>query len=287
MSAARYPADCRRHGHVHGRRRLCPGDVRREHHRQRHRDYLSGRTAARESRDRRGGHQRGARRGRPSHAPVGGQRPLGRKTISTRLNSVVPQSPHWDARPPKLRRERIEEPLYPGRRPLWNYSPGIPVRPGTFARSLHASWTGAAGMNSRRVMDRRWSAASPHWMGHLIGIVANNGVLLPESSLKGRAFRPTLFAAPDSPCCFSRTSPGSWSARSTKAEASSRTGPRWCRRWRPADVPQIDPRRRGLPRGRQLRHVRPGVRGRDSSLPGPTPGSRSWARNRPARSWSR
>ena len=48
-----HSADRRRHGIVHGGRRVRAGDVRRDDHRQRHRHDLPGRPAAREGRDRR------------------------------------------------------------------------------------------------------------------------------------------------------------------------------------------------------------------------------------------
>ena len=75
---AGHPADRRRHGLVHGGRRLRPGDERRDDHRQGHGHDLHRRAAAREGGHRRGGDRRGARRrGRP-HAAVGRRRLLRR-----------------------------------------------------------------------------------------------------------------------------------------------------------------------------------------------------------------
>ena len=62
------PADRRRHGLVHGRRRVRARDVRRDHHRQGHGHDLSRRAAAREGGDRRRSHGRGTGRRRRAHA---------------------------------------------------------------------------------------------------------------------------------------------------------------------------------------------------------------------------
>ena len=58
-------------------------------------------------------------------------------------------------------------------------------------------------------------------------------------------------------CSSCRTSPASWSARSTSTAASPRTAPRWCTRSPTPRVPKLTVRRRRLVRRRQLRHVRP------------------------------
>ncbi len=74
-----HSADCRRHGLVHGRRRLRAGDVGRDHHRQGHRHDFPWRPAARESRHRRGSDGRRARRRRRAHAPLRRRRLLRRR----------------------------------------------------------------------------------------------------------------------------------------------------------------------------------------------------------------
>ena len=60
-------ADRRRHGLLHGGRRLCAGDVGRDDHRREAGHDLSRRAAAGEGRDRRDGQRRGSRRRRPAH----------------------------------------------------------------------------------------------------------------------------------------------------------------------------------------------------------------------------
>ena len=79
-----HPADRRRHGLVHGRRRLRAGDVRRDDHRQGHRHHLPRRPAAREGGDRRRGDGRGTGRRRRAHAAVRRRRLLRRRRRRTR-----------------------------------------------------------------------------------------------------------------------------------------------------------------------------------------------------------
>ncbi|MBA5871315.1 MAG: methylcrotonoyl-CoA carboxylase [Nitrospira sp. CR2.1] len=90
-------------------------------------------------------------------------------------------------RPPKIRREPIDEPLYP-----------IADLYGIIPRHPRQAWD-VREVIARLVDGSRWHEIKArygptlvcgfaHWMGHLIGIVANNGVLLPESALKGAHF---------------------------------------------------------------------------------------------------
>ncbi len=74
----RHPADRRRDGLVHGRRRLRPGDERPDGHRPGHRHHLPRRAAAREGGDRRGRLGRGAGRRPRAHGELRGRRPPGR-----------------------------------------------------------------------------------------------------------------------------------------------------------------------------------------------------------------
>ena len=79
MSARAHSADRRRHGIVHGRRRLRAGDVRRNDHRHGHRHDLPGRSAAGEGGHRRGSDRRGSGRRRRAHPAVGRRRLLRRR----------------------------------------------------------------------------------------------------------------------------------------------------------------------------------------------------------------
>ena len=74
-----HPADRRRDGIVHGRRRLRAGHVGRNDHRQGHGHDFPGRAAAGEGRHRRRSDRRGTRRRRRPHAAVGRRRLPGRR----------------------------------------------------------------------------------------------------------------------------------------------------------------------------------------------------------------
>ncbi len=73
-----HPPDRRRHGLVHGGRRLCPRHVRRLDHREGSGHDLPRRPAAGEGRDGRGRQRRGPRRRRCPYAAVGRRRLSGR-----------------------------------------------------------------------------------------------------------------------------------------------------------------------------------------------------------------
>jgi hypothetical protein len=76
--SARHPADRRRDGLLHGRRRLRAGDERRDDHRAQPGHDLPRRPAAGEGGDRRDRDRRGARRRRRAHAHLRRRRPPGR-----------------------------------------------------------------------------------------------------------------------------------------------------------------------------------------------------------------
>ena len=66
-----------------------------------------------------------------------------------------------------------------------------------------------------------------HIWGYPVGIIANNGILFSESSLKGAHFIEICAASATSRCCSCRTSRASWSARNTRPAASPATAPSW------------------------------------------------------------
>ena len=63
--------------------------------------------------------------------------------------------------------------------------------------------------------------------GMPVGIVANNGVLFCESAQKGAHFIELCCERARAARCSCRTSPASWSARSSRTPASPATAPRW------------------------------------------------------------
>ena len=95
----RDPAAGRRHGLLHGRRRLRPGDVRRDRDRPQPGHDLPRRPAAGEGRDRRGRHGRGARRRRRPRPHLRRRRPprRGRRPRAPdparRSSATLPEAP--------------------------------------------------------------------------------------------------------------------------------------------------------------------------------------------------
>lgn len=65
-----------------------------------------------------------------------------------------------------------------------------------------------------------------HLHGYPIAILANNGILFAEAAQKGAHFI-ELACQRGIRCCSCRTSPVSWSARSTRLAASPSTAPSW------------------------------------------------------------
>lgn len=65
-----------------------------------------------------------------------------------------------------------------------------------------------------------------HLHGYPIAILANNGILFAEAARKARTSS-NWPASVASRCCSCRTSPVSWSARSTRLAASPSTAPSW------------------------------------------------------------
>ena len=229
LSAAGHRADRRGHGLVHRGRRLRPGDERRDGHRQGHRHDLHRRPAAGEGRDRRGGHAP-----RTSAAPTSTRACRAWPTTSPRTTSTRWRSraASWPTCRPRKRRRRGRS----CRRASRCYDPAelygiVPDRPApgssTSARSSRGSSTAASSTSSRPATARRWSPASRGSWATRSGIVANNGILFSESSLEGRALHRAVLPSARSRSCSCRTSPGSWSAASTRTGASPATARRW------------------------------------------------------------
>lgn len=65
-----------------------------------------------------------------------------------------------------------------------------------------------------------------HLHGYPVAILANNGILFAEAAQKARTSS-NWPASAASRCCSCRTSPVSWSARSTRRAASPSTAPSW------------------------------------------------------------
>ena len=138
MSADRHPSGRRRHGLVHGRRRLRAGHVRRDDHRPTHGNDLPGRAAAGEGRDRRRGDGRRPRRCRRPHPSVWRRGLLRRRRrarhppgTDRRLDAAYEQAaaagPHHtrgpSLRPARALRHRRDGPAQELRRPRGDRAP--------------------------------------------------------------------------------------------------------------------------------------------------------------------
>ena len=90
-------------------------------------------------------------------------------------------------RPPKVRREPVEEPLYPAD-DLYGIIPCNPRQTWEIREIIARLVDGSRWHEFKARYGSTLVCGFAHWMGHLVGIVANNGVLLPESALKGAHF---------------------------------------------------------------------------------------------------
>jgi acetyl-CoA carboxylase carboxyltransferase component len=90
-------------------------------------------------------------------------------------------------RPPRLRREKIEEPLYPAEE-LYGIIPDNPRQKWEVREVIARLVDGSRFHEFKARYGSTLVCGFAHWMGHLVGIVANNGVLLSESALKGSHF---------------------------------------------------------------------------------------------------
>ena len=90
-------------------------------------------------------------------------------------------------RPPKFRRDTIEAPLYPAEE-LYGLIPANPRQKWEVREVIARLVDGSRFHEFKARYGATLVCGFAHWMGHLVGIVANNGVLLSESALKGAHF---------------------------------------------------------------------------------------------------
>jgi acetyl-CoA carboxylase carboxyltransferase component len=90
-------------------------------------------------------------------------------------------------RPPTLRRGRIDEPLYPAD-DLYGLIPANPRQRWDVREVIARLVDGSRFHEFKARYGSTLVCGFAQWMGHLVGIVANNGVLLSESALKGAHF---------------------------------------------------------------------------------------------------
>ena len=247
-----------RDGVVHGRRRVRAGDERRDGDRARHRDDLHRRPAAREGGE---GQDVTAEElgGADVHTPLRGRRPLRRLEHALALARQIVRNLHgarscpWDVAPPTAALDPDD--LYG-------------LVPEDFKHEMDAheliarSSTAAASPSSRRSTARRSSAVRP-----------DRGLPGRHPRQQGRPLRrvgpegrPLHRARREAGCRSSscRTSPASWSARSTRRAGSRATAPSSSRR-SPARTCPSSPSSREARSGRATTRCAVAPTGRDSS----------------------
>ncbi len=254
------PADRRRHGLVHGRRRVRAGDVRRDDHRQRHRARSS-------SAVRRSSKPRPAKKSRPksSAAPTSTRAspaspttsPTTTSTRSTLCRTIVSTLQHGEAPARRHRRARRAAVRSGGDlRHRQRRHPEAVRR----ARNHRAPRRRLA---LRRVQGalrrRRSSPASRACTDSSSASSPTTACSSPSRRSRRRTSSScaTCAASRSSSC---RTSPASWSAGSTSAAGIAKDGAKMVHAVANSVVPKFTVDHRRLVRRRQLRHVRPRVR---------------------------
>ena len=216
------PADRRRDGLVHRRRRLRAGDERRDGDRAGHRDDLHRRPAAREGGDRPGRDRGGARRRRRPHAPLRSRRPL-RDLRRARARARAPDRPQpAPAQGAALGRRAARAARARPERPLRARPRGLQARDGR-ARADRA--------DRRRLAVRRVQGALRR--DARLRLRADRGLSRSRSSRTRASSSPSRprrartssssRASGGSRSSSCRTSPASWSARSTRKAGSRAT----------------------------------------------------------------
>ena len=215
-------------GVVHRGRRLRAGDERRDGDRARHRDDLHRRPAAREGGDGAGRDRRGARRRRRAHAARGSPTTSPPPARRPRARAPDRPQPARGARSCPGTSHRRAARARP-RRPLRARAGGLQARDGR-ARADRADRRRQPLRRVQGALRRDARLRLRRIEGYPVGILANKGVLFAESAQKGAHF--IELAAKRGRCrsSSSRTSPASWSARSTRRAGSRATAPSSSRR---------------------------------------------------------
>ena len=188
MSAQGIPQIADRDGLLHRRRRLCAGDVGREHHRAQPGHHLPRRPAAGEGRDRRGGDGRRTRRRRRAFAAIRRHRSL-RAERRARDRDRPAHRRHAeaaDARRARTCASRGSRCFRRRKSTAW--SPPTAESRSTCTTSSRGSSTAREFDEFKKLYGTTLICGFAHIWGYPVGIIANNGILFSESSLKGAHF---------------------------------------------------------------------------------------------------
>ena len=260
MSSAGHPAARRGDGLVHGRRRLRAGDERRDRHRARAGHDLPRRPAAGEGGHRRGGHRRGARRRRRARPQVRGRRPPGRRRRARAGH------PALDRRDPAAAVAAVAGAGHPGgagrgpRTSSTTSSPPTCARPYDVREVIRRIVDGSRLQRVQgRCTARPWCAASPASRATRSGSWPTTASCSPSPRSRARTSS-SCATSGASRCCSCRTSPGSWSAASTRQGGIAKDGAKLVTAVSCASVPKLTVVIGGSFGAGQLRHVRAGLR---------------------------
>ena len=227
MSAAGIPQLSRRHGLVHGGRRLRAGDVGRDGHRPRPGHDLPRRPAAREGGDRRGGQRRGPRRRRRPRAPFRAWPTTSRPTTTTRCASCARSSATTAPGAPT-----VAPPDGDGEDPDEDPAGLLDVVPADLRTPYDVREVIRRIVDASRLHEFKARYGETlvcgfaHIHGRPVGILANNGILFSESALKGAHFI-QLCESRRVPLLFLQNVAGFMVGREYEAAGSPRTAPRW------------------------------------------------------------
>ena len=225
------------------------------------------------------GDGRGARRRRRAHPHLRGIRPPRRRTTRTpwRWRASCSRTCRCRTRPRPTSPRRRTPPTTRAR--LRHHPARHPPSVSTCARSSRAWSTAAASTSSRRSTARRLVTGFARIHGYPVGIIANNGVLFSESSLKGDALHRALLPAQD---------PAALSAEHHRLHGRQEVRARRHHQGRRQDGArgveragaEVHGDRRRVARRRQLRHVRARLRAAPAVHVAARRASRSWAASR-------
>ena len=188
MSQRGHPADRRRDGLLHRRRRLRARDERRDRDRPRAGHDLPRRPAAGEGGDRRGGHRRGARRRRPALAHLRRHRPPRRRRRARAGRSCAGSSPRSAPEPTAVGARRRSSRPRTTRTPLYGVVPADLRKPYDAREVIARIVDGSRFHEFKELYGTTLVCGFAHLHGHPVGILANNGILFSESALKGAHF---------------------------------------------------------------------------------------------------
>jgi 3-methylcrotonyl-CoA carboxylase beta subunit len=187
---------------------------------------LSRRAAAGQGGDRRGGERRRPRRRRRAYAHFRRRRSLRRKR-RTRAGDCPPhrRQPQLAQAPP-LSLSEPREPLYPAEE-LYGVIPTDAKKPFDVREIIARIVDGSDFDEFKARYGTTIVCGFARLWGYPLGIVANNGILFSESSLKAAHISSNSARSAAFRCSSCRTSPASWSGASTRTAASPATAPRW------------------------------------------------------------